>query len=459
MTESLSKAPFAGLKRESEEIAALLLSHAGPTLYAANPFRVLGVCVQDGNREIIKRSDKLKIAAELGTSEASPCLSPDRPDLELCREAVRELSDPRMRFLREFFWFWPEKYPEDVRDAALAAFAERRREDAVSTWCSRLTCNSAASLHNLAIYFHCLVIDWEAKDVGAPMSELLVWKAAVKYWKAVIASDQIWEIVVQRSRSGDNASILTNAATELRQSLPDLLAKTGADLAIKAALRGNLARAKCLAELAQSFHANVEDARRVHLLALEPLTTKLKLRQDQFRQLVKQNPRQALEAVRSFLQESEGDLDIIRVFCGDSTDRFREFNQSVSTDVLEALVAYQRATKDDLSCLPYFIHLQDRSLNPELSARAAKAFDVMQENALAAIKARHRHGKVYDLILNNLLPADHLFSFRSSAQQAYRRRLATMLRTLAESASPASLGKDAAENALKLSDELAAVPA
>jgi len=459
MIESVSKAPFAGIKRESEEIAALLLGHAGPSLYASNPFRVLGMSVQDGNREIIKRSDKLKISAELGTAEPSPCLSPERPALEQCRESVRELSDPRMRFLREFFWFWPDKYPEEVRDAALAAIAERRREDAVSTWCSRLACNSAASLHNLAIYFHCLVIDWEAKDSEAPMSELLVWRAAVKYWKAVIASDQVWEIVAQRSRVGENASILTNAANELRQSLPDLLAKTGADLAIKAALRGNLERAKCLAELAQAFHANPEDARRVHLLALEPLTTKMKLRQDQFRQQVKQRPQHALETVRSFLQESEGDLDIIRVFCGDSTDRFKEFNQSVSTDVLEALVTYQRATKDDLSCLPYFIHLQDRSLNPELSGRAAKAFEVMQENALASIKARHRHGKVYDLILNSLLPADHLFDFRSSAQQAYRRRLATMLRSLAESASPASLGKDAAENALKLSEELAAIPA
>jgi hypothetical protein len=459
MTESVSKAPFAGLKRESEEIAALLLSHAGPSLYAANPFRVLGVSVQDGNREIIKRSDKLKITAELGGAEAAPCLSPSRPSLELCRESVRELSDPRIRFLREFFWFWPDKYPEDVKDASLVAIAERRREDAVSTWCSRLASNSAASLHNLAIYFHCLVIDWEAKDVDAPLSEILVWRAAVKYWKAVIASDEIWEMLGQRSRAGENASILANAAAELRQSLPDLLAKTGADLTIKAALRGNLERAKALAELAQSFHANPEDARRVHLLALEPLTTKLKLRQDQFRQRAKQSPKQLLEAVRSFLQESEGDLDIIRVFCGDSTERFREFNQSVSTDVLEVLVAYQRATKDDLGCLPYFIHLQDRALTPELAARAGKAFEVMQENALAGIKARHRHGKVYELILNNLLPADQLFSFRLSSQQAYRKRLATMLRSLAEAASPASLGKDAAENALKLSDELVALPA
>jgi len=456
MTESVSKAPFAGLKRESEEIAALLLSHAGPDLYSKNPFRVLGVSVQDGNREIIKRSDKLKISAELRLIEASPCLSPERPDQELCRQAVRELSDPRIRFLREFFWFWPEKYPEDVKDPALAAVAERRREDAISTWCSRLACNSSASLHNLAIYFHCLVIDWESKDVEAPMSELLVWRAAVKYWKAVIASEEVWEMLGQRSRAGENASILANAATELRQSLPDLLAKTGADLAVKAALRGNLERAKALAELAQAFHSNPEDARRVHLLALEPLTTKLKLRQDQFRQQVKQNPKKSLEAVRSFLQESEGDLDIIRVFCGDATDRFREFNLSVSTDALEALIAYQRSTKDDLGCLPYFIHLQDRSLSPELTGRAGKAFEVMQENALAANKARHRHAKVYDLILNNLLPSDHLFSFRPNAQQAYRKRLASMLRSLAEASSPASLGKDATQNALRLSEELAA---
>ena len=94
---------------------------ARPDIYEKNPFRILGLSVLAGARDVAKRVDELKLAEEFGAGAPEWSFAPTKAlTVEQIRTAAQELKEPAARLVQELFWFWPENFPEDsTGDVAL----------------------------------------------------------------------------------------------------------------------------------------------------------------------------------------------------------------------------------------------------------------------------------------------------------------------------------------------------
>lgn len=105
------------------------------TVYADNPFHLLGLPTTATPRQIRRRREDLEGARELGQSaweEAFHHLLGNRPtpNEEDVEEAFAKLEDPESRLLAEFFWMWPL----GEEDPALKALQERHSGAAFEAW-------------------------------------------------------------------------------------------------------------------------------------------------------------------------------------------------------------------------------------------------------------------------------------------------------------------------------------
>jgi len=87
-----------------------LLKMARPDIYRVNAFRMLGLPVNASPKEVSSHIRKLDLTERYGDIEhhKSSFLAPGSAgDREARREAQQRLLDPELRFVDEFFWFWP----------------------------------------------------------------------------------------------------------------------------------------------------------------------------------------------------------------------------------------------------------------------------------------------------------------------------------------------------------------
>src|SRR4051812_21653506 len=115
----------------------VLLELATPELYLNHPFRRTGLNVLAGTREVARRTDQLKMAIELGSYEAVHAFAKhDRLTVDDIRDAAQRLKDPKVRVAYEFFWFWPESYPDEGEgpDSSIADLAAGNVTQAVERW-------------------------------------------------------------------------------------------------------------------------------------------------------------------------------------------------------------------------------------------------------------------------------------------------------------------------------------
>src|SRR5579871_2308181 len=109
--------------RSSDDVFAAITT---PELYQQNPFRQTGLSVLAGARAVTRRLDALRQTLELGTAEYRWAFAPGlAPSADQLIGVAQTLKDPRRRFAYEFFWFWPESYPEESTDEALDCLAKR----------------------------------------------------------------------------------------------------------------------------------------------------------------------------------------------------------------------------------------------------------------------------------------------------------------------------------------------
>ena len=99
--------------------AASCSTHARPTSYLHNAFRITGLPVDASTRDIKRRADDLKAAAEMGDDRDEHthafALNPS-PTVDHIREAVQRLHEPGTPHHRGVFWFWPLDWDHDGSD-------------------------------------------------------------------------------------------------------------------------------------------------------------------------------------------------------------------------------------------------------------------------------------------------------------------------------------------------------
>jgi hypothetical protein len=260
----------------ASETRSFLLNSATPELYRRNAFRLTGLGVTAGARELVRQMDKLKTLAELGGQAAQMGHGGGGgagATAEELREAGQRLKQVEARSLYEFFWFWPlewENAPGDktlasVRvddlegamqvwrewekgisgDEALSALLEYDMESALKIWEGWK--NEAhwqmglVAAHNLAVGLHMLALEKTRADVeeGSPFdhagAEALqkMWIEVQIRWQAVIHADAVWEIFHTRIRQVNDPALTTSFARRLRQDLQTALTKVNAEVAMR----------------------------------------------------------------------------------------------------------------------------------------------------------------------------------------------------------------------------------
>lgn len=241
----------------------LLLDAAGPEIFRANAFRVTGLPVDATARDISRQADKLRMIQKFGGGmrhlkmmenlgggiRQSGWLLPLDPPAEddAMRDSLQRLRDPERRFIDEFFWFWPQSAGHSEDDQALTILGRGDIKAAADMWTRQAAQNADdnISAHNLAVLSHALALDMELLAQTGPLpdhqkTELVSrWEEAFKRWKAVLEQDGFWNRVTARIQELADPRLTAETTRRMRKSLTLALVLINAQLAVRAAERGD----------------------------------------------------------------------------------------------------------------------------------------------------------------------------------------------------------------------------
>ena len=224
-----------------------LLKMARPDIYRVNAFRVLGLPVTASPRELSAHIRRLELTEKFGNREQidgtflTLNIAHDRDGR---REAQQRLLDPELRFIDEFFWFWPLSLNStEGNDATLAAIKQNDITRALTIWGHHEAEGSEAniSLHNLAVFHHAMALDFEhmetqTKEVSKQQIEekRSHWQQAFSRWKRLLDEEGFWQRVRERIRELDDPRLTADTARRVREGLPKALLSINAMLAVEA---------------------------------------------------------------------------------------------------------------------------------------------------------------------------------------------------------------------------------
>lgn len=268
-----------------EELSSILLDAARLDLYRVNAFRVAGLPVGATARDMLRQAEKLKVMEKLGGG--TPCGGPlsldPAPDSDAMREAMQRLHDPERRLVDEFFWFWPHQLGQSKSDEALAALGRGDVKAAAEIWAKQENYHSDSnvSMHNLAVLSHATALDLEHVTLTKPLLDEqkkqrdLCWQQAFQRWKILLQHEGFWSRLTARIRDLDDPRLTTGTARRMQVSLPLALLSINAQLAVRAAERGDTTEAKRHLQIMSTWGEEdvVEEALR---RAVQPIRERIK---------------------------------------------------------------------------------------------------------------------------------------------------------------------------------------
>jgi hypothetical protein len=391
-------------------------SQATTQLYEVNPFRRLGISTLASTRDVSKRIDQLQLALQIGSAAWEWAFAPRTPPSpESLRAATQWLKSPQQRFLAEFFWFWPESYPLEGSDAAMDFLAANNVAEAVNYWASKSADESPAALHNLTIFHHLTAIEQETASLPVPDDDKSAWwRAAVRYWATLLAHERTWELLQERARALADPQLPVDLVPRFRKALPEVLSLVNSSLALRFAEQGNTAGAARQVAVLGDIHSDSAVARRSLERGVAPVVRRIDVQVAEAKRVSANEPASGLGAAKTLVLHTLPDIRILETLCGGEATFFAETSTLVAGTALDAIVAYQRATSDDASCLPLLTYLRSLRLTPEAEDRVARTFEVMFENATIHVRDRAEGGEAdsetpryasrYDVLREYLLP-------------------------------------------------------
>jgi hypothetical protein len=419
---------------------AALLAAATPWLYLDNPFRRLGLSVLATPREVFRRIDELKLSLELGPTPTTWAFAPKASLTEPgIRAAGQKLKSPRDRFINEFFWFWPESYPAAAPDAALTFLERGETAPALELWLDAALKGSHVARHNLAVYHHLLVLDWERlpEDEETRLDE--VWPQALEYWQGLADQTPVWELLRQRVAQLAEPQLPETFVAELRASLPAALAKINAVLLLGDAERGRSDRAALHARLIAMIHRDGIGVRRTLEDSAVPVARRIDTFVREARRAAGDESANALAVGCSLVRHCDDDLRLVETLCGHD-DTYTELSHGVADAAVACLVTHQRRTQDDHACLPLLVYLMNMAVTPELRQRLEDTYQVIRDNVVAnavgsATNATGaEHELEHQLIVEKIVPHLDRLQLSAQGQLQFSSRVAAWLAQLAKTA-------------------------
>ena len=144
-----------------------LLKMARPDIYRINAFRILGLTVTASPKELSSHIRKIELMEKYGDMRQHDntfLILGIAHDRDTRQEAQQRLRDPELRFIDEFFWFWPLSLNStEENDDTLVAIKQNDISRALAIWERHEAEGSQASvsMHNLAVFHHAMALDIE----------------------------------------------------------------------------------------------------------------------------------------------------------------------------------------------------------------------------------------------------------------------------------------------------------
>lgn len=224
-----------------------LLKMARPDIYRINAFRIWGLPVTASPKELsshIRRLELMEKYGDMRQLDSSFLALNTAYDKDARREAQQRLLDPELRFIDEFFWFWPLSLNStEKNDDTLVAIKQNDISRALAIWERHEAEGSEASvsMHNLAVFYHAMALDiehmeTEAKEISEQQVEQKrsYWQQAFSRWKRLLSEEGFWQRVRERIREFDDPRLTTDTARRIREGLPKALLSINAMLAVEA---------------------------------------------------------------------------------------------------------------------------------------------------------------------------------------------------------------------------------
>ena len=421
---------------------------ATPRLYRENPFRKTGLSVLAGAREVAKRIDQLKLAAELGGGAEHRSYAPiELLTVDQVREVAQVLKEPAVRLVYELFWFWPEKYPEDSpEDPAIGFLDQGETLRAVDHWEALASDGRPAALHNLAVYYHQQALEMEGVATAAEQDLAQLWLKALRFWDRIRGEEAVWMRLRTRVTGLADARLPMEFVGQLRTTIPEALAKICSALALSHGEQGRGNRGALHAALVIHIHGDNTGARRALENRALPIVRRIDVRVSEAKTRATAEAVNGLAEATALIRANDEDLRLIEILCGRTEEYYREISHSVADTALNCLVAYQRQTGDDRGCLAALFYLLGMEATPEFKLRLADTFRIVRGNALSGERrdvperrlapvaeesALSDYEKEYRLLTDHVIPGLERMELGDAAREEYSGRVAGMLKNLA----------------------------
>jgi len=223
----------------------------GPlSLYAENPFRVLGMPVDAEDIELQEQHNKLKTYASLGRIKEVYTVAfgcEPLPSASQLDRALERLNNGEQRASDEFFWFWPREVGAKD-DPGLDAIAEGDSEQARQIWREweqKPGRGRSVARHNLAVNYLLQALDETEKHLSGSSTKNKkqlenAWKNADKRWDEIASSDDDWEDTKKRILSKNDPALTVALADQMKRDLRKTLAAIHGDIARRYADQGKI---------------------------------------------------------------------------------------------------------------------------------------------------------------------------------------------------------------------------
>jgi hypothetical protein len=365
------------------------------SLYNTNSFRVLGVSVTATPRQIKRRMDDLKIAAEMDDLEeeysfAFP-LSP-LPDMDDLRRAVKRLQDPQTRFVDEFFWFWPLNWDECSTDKALQALANGDPSVAETFWTERLAgCTESEWLvviHNLAVLYHMLAIDME-HDCHKNETQLLMekldllnrlWRKSFDWWEKLADHEGFWDLLRERVLAIDDPSLSSGFIHRFRSVFPIAFDNINADFAAVHSKTGNHTRASLHIQFMKETHEGLDNISASLSKVTRPLHARIDAALTRATENLRDDPNAGANRARRLLAETAEPLKALSALLGSDHAEVRETQDEIVEAGCNCAIAYGNETRCWSVCMLILEDLIQLASSDKLLDRLQANMCILKEN-------------------------------------------------------------------------------
>jgi hypothetical protein len=398
-------------------------------LYATNPCRTLGVFPAVEATTLVERVQTL-LAAPLQPDWAFAPTLPLSP--EQLRRAGLAADNSADRLVGELFWFWPESYPENKPDGALADLAAGNAEAAYGRWLASGGKGYAA--HNMAVMFHYAALGRELEHGPLDEEARSWWTAAAEQWTAALATEDFW--VRYAGRWAQDGAV---AVARVRAELPQLLGMLSLLAAAERARRDELAEAHWLREFAVRRLADAAGLERAIASITEAELARSEELVAEAGARLKVDSEPCLRHVVEMLRQVAARRRVIEAIAGADSPPLRRLGTCVVEAGLAGLAEHARRANAESAVLPWLLHLACWPAGAETRKGVAMAGAAEWDRLIAAAQAAtdgktSRHEAVLRICNETLAPAAEQFSWDHRVQAAYRQRVVQRLRELARAA-------------------------